>query len=251
MKKRLICTLMLAALSSPAFAAEDWTGGYVGVFGASTQADSDRNTTLGGQWSTESQALQDHFEEGMSSDLEADGTGFGLQAGYDHQFANDFVWGISAEYSDVNADEVVSTGLQPTPPFPSLSYNFSSGIELGDSWAVKTRLGFASGDSLFYLSMGWMSVDVQAASAVVSSSNYQKVGGHDGSENGFAWGLGWEHKFGDNWALQLEYQRADLGSFSYDMVYLPTSTFQTPAYLESVEHDVDLSQFRIGLNYRF
>lgn len=252
MKKTLLLLALLGASSGQAAAAGyDWTGGYVGFNVGSHQGDSQADVSLQDQWNSESAGLRAEVVDAWSTSLDPSGTGFGVQAGYDHQFANDWVLGFSIEYSHMNADDGRLTGQIATATFPALSYSYGNSIDAESSWGIRSRLGYAFDNSLLYVTLGWTSVDVQATAEILSNGGYSKLGVANETLNGVSYGIGWEYAFNDNWSMQLEYQRANLDDFSFTTAYRPGSTFVTPAYTEVFTQDLDLNSFRIGFNYRF
>lgn len=244
--------LALSLATPAAFATPgDWTGWYFGAHAGHGEGSSDATVTLGGQWSVESQALRDEVAAGWSTDLDPSGAAYGLQFGYDHQFANGFVLGAELDWSTLDLDDERTTGPQPTDVFPSLSYDFGNRIELDDRLALKGRFGYASGRHLFFATVGWVRVDATAYAAVESNGGYLKLGRGSDTLEGTEWGVGYEFDFGNQWSLRGEYLLTDLDSLRYDTQYVPGSTFTDPAYLESVRQDADFNTFRLALNYRF
>ena len=245
--------LLLICFASPAApaAAGDWTGWYAGAHLGHGSGDADSVVGLGGAWSTETQALQDEVAADWSTRLDPGGGAYGLQLGYNHQFAGGFVLGAELDWSTLGIDDSRRTGLQPTATVPSLSYDFSNAVELDDRLALKARLGFASGRHLWFASVGWVQVDARASAAVASNGNYLKAGGRSGTIDGTEWGLGYEFDLGNRWTLRGEYLMTDLDPIRFDTDYLPGSSFTSPAYLESVRQDVDFDTFRLALNFRF
>jgi outer membrane immunogenic protein len=255
MFKRMPLFLALCVGSAAAFAANaasaDWTGWHVGVHAGHASGDSDADVTLGGQWAIEPQSLRDHVTNTWSDDMEPSGAAYGLQFGYDHQFPSGFVLGAEIDYSHLGLDDSRSTGLQPVPTSPGLSYNFSNAVELDSQISARLRLGFASGRHLFYLTGGWTEVDVEAAAAVASNGGYLKAGGASESLDGAIWGAGYEFDFGNQWSLRAEYLMTDVDDLEFDTGYLPGSTFVSPAYTEHFRQDADFDVIRIGITYRF
>lgn len=250
MHKRL--TLIAAAcLMSGSALANDWTGWYLGGHVGRADGSADSRVTLDGQWASESQALRDDVTANWSTNQDPSGTAYGLQYGYNHQFASGFVLGGELAYSSLNADESRQTGPVATAPFPSLTYDYLNSAEFDDQWSVRMRIGGASGQHLFYGIIGWTQVKVRGEAGVVSNGNYLKYGSTSGSESGVEWGLGYEYDFGNQWSLRLDYTRTDLGDVDYVTEYVPGSSFVSPEYLESVNLDSDLSAWRLGLSYRF
>ncbi len=243
--------LSLSAAANIAAAQDNWTGWYVGADLGHASVDASTSATLGGAWSSESTALRGEVVAGLSKDLDPSGTAYGVHGGYNHQFANGVVWGVELAYSGINADQATSTGLQPTTTFPSLQYDFIHAIEVNNQTTLRTRLGYASDRHLFYVSGGWTEVDVDAATGMLSNGGYKKLGGASKRASGTQWGVGYEYDFGNRWSLRGEYLRTDAGSLGYDTEYLSGSAFTSPAYSESIKHDLELETFQLGVSYRF
>lgn len=252
MRKHLPLIALLCLASPAAMAANgDWTGWHVGGHAGHASGDSRADVSLGGEWSIETQALRDDVSSAWSTDLEPDGSAFGLLFGYDHQFASGFVLGAELDYASLDISDSRATGPLPAPSVPSLSYDYGNTIELDDKWSLRARFGYASGRHLFFASAGWVQVAASASASVASNGGYLKLGSQSDTLDGFEWGLGYAFDFGNQWSLRGEYLMTDLDDLRYDTDYLPGSTFTSPAYLESVRQDVDFDTFRISLDYRF
>jgi len=252
MYERLSLALASCLLATGALAADrPWTGWHIGGHVGHGSGSSDARISLDGEWSIESQALRDHVVTNWSAGLDGSGTTYGLQFGYDHQFANDFVLGLEFDYSQLDIEDARQTGLVPVPSAPSLSYDFGNRFELDDRLALRSRFGYAAGRHLFYATAGWAWVDAAATATVASNGNYLKSGRASETLDGFEWGLGYEFDFGNAWSLRAEYLASDLDDLRYDTAFLPSSAFQSPPYLETVDQDFDFDAFRIALRYRF
>lgn len=248
----LLCLAPLCLANTAALAAnEDWTGWHMAGHAGHASGDSDARISLGDGWAIETQVLRDDVSGAWSTNLEPSGSAYGLLLGYDHQFGNGFVLGAELDYAMLDVSERRSTGLQPTPSAPTLSYDFSNSIELDNQLSLRARLGFAQGRHLFYATAGWIQVDAEATASVTSNGGYLKLGRHGDTLDGVEWGVGYAFEFGNQWTLRGEYLMADLDDMRYDTDYLPGSTFTTPAYLESVRQDLDFDTFRLVLGYRF
>ncbi|WP_162782182.1 outer membrane protein [Arenimonas caeni] len=250
LRTSLLAALCLAAPAAMA-ADGDWTGWYAGLHAGHGSGNSDARVGVDGQWAIETPALRDEVADTWSTDLDPSGAAYGLQFGYQHQFAGGFVLGAEIDWSKLDLDDSRSTGMQPTVAFPALAYDFGNAIELDDKLALKGRFGYASGRHLFFASVGWVQVDATALAAVESNGGYLKLGRHSETLEGTEWGVGYEFDFGNQWSLRGEYLVTDLDTMRYDTAYLPGSTFTSPAYLETVRQDADFDTFRIALNYRF
>lgn len=252
MHKRLFLLIASCLLSANAMAAgNDWTGWYIGGHVGHGSGDSEARVTAGGQWSAEPQSLRDYVTSNFSTDLEPSGSTYGLQFGYQFQFQNNLVLGAELDYSQLDMDDSRSTGLTPTTPFPSLSYDFGNSIELDNMASLRAKLGYAMNQHLIYITGGWAQVDAEATASMSSNGGYDKLGRESDRVDGTQWGVGYEHDFGNQWSLRAEYLRTDTDDLRFGTEYQPGSTFVSPAYTESVRQDLDFDVFRIGVNYRF
>jgi len=141
----------------------NWTGFYIGGhIGGSFRGDD--NNLLGGS---------------------SDGTFLGgVQAGYDYQFAPNWVMGLEANYS-----------------FKDTNSNFAN-RGLG---SVTGRLGYTWGPALLYVKggYGW------------AGSRFSNGFGGNGGRDGYTVGGGLEYLFTQNWSGKIEYQYFDFGTVNF------------------------------------
>jgi outer membrane immunogenic protein len=251
MLKRLSVFIAASLLSTTAMAADGWTGWHVGGNVGQSSGESDARVALGGQWSTESQALQDHVASFMSTDLDPSGTSYGLQFGYDHEFDGGFLLGGELDYSKHSADDARNTPQVASAPFPTLTYAVGNSVDINNSAALRLKVGYGTDRHLIYLTGGWVRADVDASAEILSNGGYSKIGTASESLSGTQIGLGYAFDFENNWSLRVEYQRNNLDDMTYDTVYRAGSTFVTPAYNETITQDADFDTFRVGIDYRF
>ena len=176
MKKILLAATVAALSSTAAFAADlpartytkapayvapiyNWTGFYIGghVGGAFR---GDNNNVFAG-----------------SSDGSFMG---GVQAGYDNQFAPNWVFGLEANYS-----------------FKDTNNAFFTNRGLG---SVTGRLGYTWGPAMLYVKGGYGWADTRT------------INGFDGGRDGYTVGGGLEYLFTQNWSGKIEYQYYDFGN---------------------------------------
>jgi outer membrane immunogenic protein len=253
MHKRLTLLIAACLLSTNAMAAGDWTGFYVGGNIGHGKGDSDADlVALGGAWSSESQALRDHVTNNWSTDLDASGPTYGAQFGYNHQFEGGFVLGGEIDYSRVDVEETRTSGPLAVPSVPSLNYDFRNSVEVSDIATLRIKLGYAFDRHFVYFTGGLAKADAEAAAQITSNGGYRKRGSVTERLDGTQLGVGYEYSFGNQLSIRAEYLRTDLDDFDdYTTLYLPGSTFVTPAYTERFSQDLELEQFRVGFNYRF
>jgi outer membrane immunogenic protein len=180
MKKILLGTVALIALgaTAPALAADlaarpytkapayvpapiyNWTGFYLGGHIGGAFRGDENNIFAGSR----------------------DGTFLGgVQAGYDTQFAPNWVFGLEANYSfkDTNSD-FANRGLG----------------------SVTGRLGYTWGPALLYVKGGYGWADTRFSNGFAG----------DGGRDGYTVGGGLEYLFTQNWSGKIEYQYYDFGT---------------------------------------
>ncbi|MFZ9311304.1 MAG: outer membrane protein [Arenimonas sp.] len=250
MLKRIILTGSLLAAAGGAVASDSWTGWYAGVNVGQGSLDAQSSAALSGSWSSESAATQTAVLDALSGEYDGSGTSWGLFAGYDHDFDNGFVLGIEAEYGDhgANGEDVQSVADTSS----ALEYTVGQVFEAGDSYSIRPRFGYAGEQVMAYVTAGWAWTDVDFATALTETgldNGYAKLGGASKSFSQTVFGAGLEFRFGGNWSGRLEYLRYNGGDVTYDLEYVPGSTF--PGYGETITQDFDADVIRLGLAYRF
>ena len=183
MKKILLATVALVALGAtvPALAADlgarhtytkappyvatpiyNWTGFYIGGH-------------VGGAFGGDNNVLAPGFGSGNDGRFMG-----GVQAGYDYQFAPNWVMGLEAN---------------------------SSFLDTGSSFAnrglgsVTGRLGYTWGPAMLYAKGGYAWAD----------SRFSNGFGGSGGRDGYTVGGGLEYMFTQNWSGKIEYQYYDFG----------------------------------------
>jgi outer membrane immunogenic protein len=228
MKQLLFGAAALIALAAPAAAADmpprtyskapaytapaviyNWTGFYIGGH-------------LGGAFAGDN-SLQ-------SSDARFMG---GVQAGFDYQFAQNWVIGAEAQYSWLTGG--TNTGVL----FPGGTLvTGSNNNQLG---SVTGRLGYTWGPALLYAKGGYawrdnnnIGVTVAGAPAAFTTDANHK--------DGYTVGAGLEYLFAPNWSAKAEYQYYNFGN---------TTVTAGPADVVGARFRNDEHTVKVGLNYRF
>lgn len=234
MKRFLLATVALAALSAPAAAADlatkypvkavpvpvfSWTGFYIGA-----------NVGYGGDSFT-----YDVNAVGVPvADLSLTSSGFfvGGQIGYNYQFANNVVLGIETDLQWSDVSGTVDVGVLGVPLL-------SAGSSIDYFGTIRARLGYAFDRFLPYITggaaYGKTSTDVTVAGIPLFS---------DSSTNwGWTVGAGGEFAITNNWTFKAEYLYVDLGN----------SSVGAGLILPGIGVDVDskFHTFKAGVNYKF
>lgn len=157
----------------PAAAAEtDWTGFYAGL----QYNDGDAELTNG--------------VNSVSGDFD----GFGIHAGYNHDFGQ-YVVGGELSFSDINAD----------------------GGTDGDLTQLRARAGLDLGRFMPYLTLGFARVSLEDSGISIS-------------ESGVTYGIGGEYLISDNFSVGLEYSRSDFSDvLGFNGIDLDTDMVQLRA----------------------
>lgn len=150
--------------------------------------------------------------------------------------SGNMVYGIEGDYGwgDVSGTGA-AIGSGPNPSVPSAKFD-----QMG---SIRARLGFASGNVLFYATAGWAS-----ASGSMGLTNLDFVGDNrtaDVTASGWTGGVGAEIALNDHLSVKGEYLDSRLKMDEVRFGNVP------PADYLAVNSDVDVKTFKIGLNYAF
>jgi len=251
MRKVIILALGVASLSTPAMAqTADWTGFYAGVSAGYTGAKSDTSVATGGAWTSEAPSLQTDFRNGGSTQQSVDNANFGAQLGYNYQTGS-VVLGVEGDFTALPGRNDVVRGPIAASAFPSLNYTFTNHVDPKSTFALKAKLGFASGNTMFYADGGAAWTRSTYGWEVLSNGNYKKTGTLTKTSTGWTVGGGVEHKFTPNISARLSYNYVDAGDESYDTTYVAGSSFTSPVYNETITQDLRLHLVRVGINFHF
>jgi len=208
MKKLLLASVALVALSSAAAAADlaaapvytkapainpavNWGGFYIGAMGGYGWSDHVR-LTVGGVTSTVS-----------GNDING---GFGGGTiGYNWQ-AGTWVFGLEADgaWADLS-DSATSLGVTVTERIDAFG-------------TVTGRIGYASGAALFYAKGGYAWADNELSASVAGVGT---VFSESHLHSGWTLGGGVEYMFAHNWSGKVEYMYADYGNQTYLASFTP------------------------------
>jgi outer membrane immunogenic protein len=154
----------------------------------------------------------------------------GVQAGFDYQFAPNWVIGAEAQYSWLSNNN--NNGVL----FPGNTLITANNDQLG---SVTGRFGYTWGPALLYAKGGYawrdnsnLGVSVGGVPAVFTTDGARK--------DGYTVGAGLEYMFAPNWSAKAEYQYYNFGNTTF------TSGPVIGARFRDDEHTV-----KLGLNYRF
>lgn len=265
--------LVLAAASASPVLAQDWAGGYIGVYGGASMADDDGSETLlfdrnldGDYGDTVTTPLgADAFAPGFCGgransnaapggcDDDNKGVQGGVRAGYDWQFGQFVVGGVA----DVSAFDLkdAATGFSVTPA----AYQFTRKLE--HVAAARARVGYAYGPALIYATGGYAVGKVDNRFYTTNGANSFTASTDDDKADGWQAGGGVEYKLAPNLSITGEYLYTSLDAGDYvirvgpgsagpaNPFILAPNTTGTDMIRSSSSFDVHAVQ--IGMNYRF
>jgi opacity protein-like surface antigen len=240
-----IAGLVLAACgATPAFAQDDWTGPYVGVY--TEAASSEAGFEDFGCWAACTKVT-----------LQRTSLSGGVTAGFDAQIADGFVVGVLGDIGTGAKNDLVSGAGLATSTTGSTTFH----SEVSRLGSIRARAGVSHGKALMYVTGG---IGFQSASQNVfvrgapvwiptHSSNYEA--NWTGSVTGMTFGAGVEYKFSRFRAkAEILTTRFDTVSACYansdgaNRGVCWTSTYLIPPQLNVTSNRTSI---RLGLNYRF
>ncbi|MFG1392104.1 outer membrane protein [Xanthobacter agilis] len=233
MKRFLLATVALAALSAPAAAADlatkypvkaiaapvfSWTGFYIGA-----------NFGYGGD-----KFSQDLVALGVtvgSVDTQSSGWMVGGQLGYNYQFANNVVVGLETDLQWANISGQ-SSGINLG------GTNWIAGSNVDYFGTIRARLGYAFDRFLPYITGGAAYGNIQHT-LIEGYGVYPSL---SGSNTSWGWtiGAGAEYAITNNWTFKAEYLYVDLGSSNSGALDLVT-----------LNSSAKFNTMRAGVNYKF
>jgi outer membrane immunogenic protein len=252
---KLALALALFGCTGAAFAQSgtDWTGFYVGANAGQANGTSDVTTTTvfssTGYFATTSVPAINSAGDGSVS---PDGFTGGVAAGYNWQH-NAVVFGFEGDWNSLSADDSRTDGAA-YPCCTTTSFTVSEKTKVSDFATLRGRLGYASGNSLFYVTAGY----AQAKIKIDDEFNDTFATAHESfsdskTKHDWTYGLGYEYGFAGNWSFKAEYLYADFGKVTGTSTNLtaftPSIAFPTNVFTHTA--DLRLNVFRVGINYRF
>lgn len=253
MSKKILCACVAAASALgplPAVAADlpsrkgpppappapvfTWTGFHIGFNRGFGGAVYDANVTiaaplLGGMAT-------------RTSDM-ASGWIAGLQAGYDHQFANGFLLGLETDiqWSDIKSSHQAATSA--TNPLVATYSNTTHSLE----WfgTTRARLGYSFGRLLPYVTGGVAYGEITAAGTQVAGALFAGSGAR--MQVGWTVGSGTEYALTENLSLKGEYLYVSLGGLNGPAAGIAPAPFAGGFTTGRFGTHVT----RVGLNWRF
>lgn len=201
----------------------DWSGAYVGIFGAGAFGDFEEDVVFGG-------ATQ------LEVDVSAGGALGGIQVGYDFH-SGAWVYGALADIA-ISGHEA-SLAFDASPIIPGAAGEVSSQLKyLG---TVRGRVGYAGIDRALFYAHGGLAYGETEASVDLGGTNFFK---EETSKFGWTIGAGVEYAVTERVSFQTEYSYVDLGE---DTI----ATFDLGGGPINIDENVDFHMIKAGVNFRF
>lgn len=269
-------TLLLAGVASPALAqsAPDWSGPYIGIYGAAVENSEDAdeglvfdrdfdgdfddtvilNGTTNSAFSPGSCAGNARTQAASGGCI-SDNTGVegSVRLGYDMQFGS-FVVGAVGELSALDVQDSV-TSFSTTPA----AYVFTR--ELETMAALRLRAGFAAGPALYYVTGGAAYAKVDNSFRTTNGANSFTERVNEDDADGYQVGAGLEWRLAPNFSVTGEYLYTDLEPGDYVVragpgAAGPTNPFILPPNTAGTDiargnDSMELHAFKLGMNVRF
>jgi outer membrane immunogenic protein len=256
LRKLSLALALSAAASAPAYAdTTDWTGFYVGATAGNAQGSADVTTTAAysptGYFATSSTPAINAAGVGQ---VDPSGFAGGVDIGYNWQW-DSIVFGIEGDWNGLNAEDS-RTVVTPYPCCAPTAFGVYEKTSADNLITLRARLGFASNRSLFYVTAGRAQVDISIDDGFADNyADALETFSSSHTQDNWVYGIGFEHDFfANNWSFKAEYLRASfdtVGGTSTNLTTGTTTTTNWPSNVFTHTSDLDLSVFRIGVNYRF
>jgi opacity protein-like surface antigen len=227
------CVLLLLASLAPVTASqasETWAGPHIGIEGLAL-AGNDRG-----------REYNSAGYNGWKQDLNLDGYGFGVVAGYTWAPSASCLLGFEAGYRRYDANDQVYQVHEQDRSYCTPPEDCTISSKLDQAFSLTGRIGYPVTDSLvFYGTAGFTTAHLRRTVQDWGARGFARYD-YDKWQTGPTYGVGAEYALGKGISAKLEYRYTDLGSYAFD----------TPAYRGVTEHyDYRQEEVSIGLNYRF
>jgi outer membrane immunogenic protein len=197
----------------------DWSGPYIGIFGAAIAVDGTYDATC-------TAALP--CATPTYTDIEHSGIGYagGALIGWNYQI-DSFVMGVEGDWAFGGK---VATNDEP---------GIDTDLSFNNIATLRARAGFALDNTLLYFTGGLAAVDMEFGAVMSSSESDSKW------VYGWTAGGGLEHAFSDHLSGRIEYLYVGLDDADFSMTDASDTT------LDATQSFDDIHMVRVGLTYNF
>ena len=181
------------------------------------------------------------------------GSEYGARAGYDWQ-SGDWVYGLVAEYGSNDTTDAVSA-------FSTTPARYTMKREIDGVFAFRARVGFAFGENganLIYATGGFARAKIENSFSTSNGVNTFTNNG-DTHANGTQFGVGYERRLNENFAVGIEYLATSLDDDEYRVRAQGPAPATNPFILANPagtdfrrsDSDLDFDSIRLTATYRF
>jgi outer membrane immunogenic protein len=238
-----------AACSIPAIGAPvpyNWTGTYAGVNLGDATGSSKLSTNVGESHYFDTDNIGP-FNSQNSTKVHPSGFIGGAQVGYNKQDGH-IVYGIEA---DIDSLDLNASKGDTNEYFDNVD-TFTVNQSVKTSWlaTVRPKIGWASGNSLYYVTGGVAFTDVSTNDNFSDEFGGAESASKKSNETGYALGAGIAYALPNNWIISGEYLYTKFGSVSSSGEITGGESEEFPGTLN---HKADLTAniFRIAFSYKF
>lgn len=266
----------------PAVPVAGWTGWYVGVnagygYGENTFADIGNRDPATNAWLTQAPIPPGpSFSRSFASDFHQQGAIAGGQAGYNWQFAPNWVAGIEADIQYAHVKGNSSNRIDLQPAFFN-GFTFLMNAERSLDWfgTVRGRLGLLASPNLLLYGTGGLAygqtsessslvlapVGIASVSFTNSGSRFAcattvantqstcLIGSESRTQIGWTAGAGGELQLSGNWTVKAEYLHVEFPGYAVRMNSPSPPSINAFADYTFNHERIDI--VRLGVNYRF
>jgi len=200
----------------------DWSGPYLGIFGAAIAVDGTFDAIC-------SDAIGDPCVVNPTYlDFEHSGIGYagGILGGWNYQI-DTFVFGFEGDWA---FGGTVATNDEP---------GIDTDLSFNNIATLRARAGFALDNTLLYFTGGLAAVDMEFGAVMSSTESDNKW------VYGWTAGGGLEHAFSDRFSGRIEYLYVGLDDADFSMTDVSDTT------LDATQSFDDIHMVRVGLTYNF
>lgn len=253
-KSLAVTSLFCIGMAGSTFAnasTADWEGFYFGGNLGQGHASSEvRTSTVDSPTGYFAASSVPAIATAGAGDLDPNGFTGGIGAGYNWQ-SGAGVFGLEMDWNSLSADDSRSA-TATYPCCAPTAFTVNQKVKANDLLTFRARAGYATNNSLFYVTAGWGQTRVRIDDSFSDTfANAAESFSVSKRKSAGVYGIGYEHSFQNTWSMKLEYLYGNFGNVSGTSTNLTTglSTWPTSVFTHSA--DLKLNVFRIGFNYHF
>jgi len=228
----------------------NWTGFYVGAHAGYRWADADLTTD---PYTFTPPLASLVSVPGRNENYGLNGGIVGLQAGYNYQFAPNWLLGVEGDWTwGKSSDSIARTITGTAASGDGFTLNRNSEVELTWQATIRGRLGYVNGPWLIYGTGGVAFAHVKWSEAntlsVAAPATTVSVAWSDSKTlTGWVAGAGMEYMFNPNWIGRVEYLYESFGDFTVPTGLVPAGSPPRPGNLDLSA----VQKVRVGISYKF